>query len=205
MSDPSNGAGMREHVLFFSRFLKSPRTVGAVTASSRALAEAMVDGIDLTRPGRIVELGPGTGVFTAAIVERLGPETEFLALDIDPAFVARINARWPSIECVCGSAEQLDAIAGDRGMLPIDHIVSGLPFVSLPPPVTQQIIGCIARALRPGGTFTTFQYVPGYGFPSAVSFRRNMSAGLHSQPSVRLVVRNMPPVLVMTWRKIAES
>jgi phospholipid N-methyltransferase len=205
MSDPSNGAGIREHVLFFSRFLKSPRTVGAVTASSRALAEAMVDGIDLTRPGRIVELGPGTGVFTAAIVERLGAETEFLALDIDPAFVARINARWPSIECVCGSAEQLDAIAADRGMLPIDHIVSGLPFVSLPPPVTQQIIGSIARALRPGGTITTFQYVPGYGFPSAVSFRRSMSAGLHSQPSVRLVVRNMPPVLVMTWRKVAES
>ena len=205
MSDPSNGAGIREHVLFFSRFLKSPRTVGAVTASSRALAEAMVDGVDLTRPGRIVELGPGTGVFTAAIVERLGPETEFLALDIDPAFVARINARWPSIECVCGSAEQLDAIAADRGMLPIDHIVSGLPFVSLPPPVTQQIIGSIARALRPGGTFTTFQYVPGYGFPSAVSFRRNMSAGLGSEPAVRLVVRNMPPVLVMTWRKIAES
>jgi phospholipid N-methyltransferase len=204
MSDPSNGAGIREHVLFFSRFLKSPRTVGAVTASSRALAEAMVDGIDLTRPGRIVELGPGTGVFTAAIVERLGAETEFLALDIDPAFVARINARWPSIECVCGSAEQLDAIAADRGMLPIDHIVSGLPFVSLPPPVTQQIIGSIARALRPGGTFTTFQYVPGYGFPSAVSFRRCMSAGLHSQPSVRLVVRNMPPVLVMTWRKVAD-
>jgi phospholipid N-methyltransferase len=205
MSDPSNGAGIREHVLFFSRFLKSPRTVGAVTASSRALAEAMVDGIDLTRPGRIVELGPGTGVFTAAIVERLGAETEFLALDIEPAFVARINARWPSIECVCGSAEQLDAIAADRGMLPIDHIVSGLPFVSLPPPVTQQIISNIARTLRPGGTFTTFQYVPGYGFPSAVSFRRSMSAGLHSQPSVRLVVRNMPPVLVMTWRKVAES
>lgn len=205
MSDPSNGAGIREHVLFFSRFLKSPRTVGAVTASSRALAEAMVADIDLTRPGRIVELGPGTGVFTAAIVERLGADTEFLALDIEPAFVARINARFPSVECVCGSAEQLDAIAADRDMLPIDHIVSGLPFVSLPPPVTQQIICSIARTLRPGGTFTTFQYVPAYGFPSAVAFRRSMSAGLHSQPSARLVVRNMPPVLVMTWRKVAES
>ncbi len=201
MSESSNGTGIREHVLFFSRFLKSPRTVGAVTASSRALAEAMVDGIDLTCPGRIVELGPGTGAFTSAIVERLGPETKFLALDIDPAFVERINARWPAVECVCASAERLPSIAADRGMLPIDHIVSGLPFVSLPPAVTQQIIESISAALRPGGTFTTFQYVPGYGFPSAVAFRRSMARWMDARPTVRLVVRNMPPVLVMTWKK----
>jgi phosphatidylethanolamine/phosphatidyl-N-methylethanolamine N-methyltransferase len=201
MSGPSNGTGMREHVLFFSRFLKSPRTVGAVTASSRALAAAMVEHLDLSQPGHIVELGPGTGAFTSAIVERLGPNTRFLALDIDQAFVERINARWPAVECVCASAERLPAVAADHQMLPIDHIVSGLPFVSLPPQVTQQIIESIAASLRPGGTFTTFQYVPGYGFPSAVSFRRNMARWMHSQPRVRLVVRNMPPVLVMTWRK----
>ena len=86
-------------------------------------------------------------------------------------------------------------------MLPVDHIVSGLPFVSLPPHVTAQIIGCIGRVLRPGGTFTTFSYVPAYGFPAGLAFRRSMSAGLGSQPTARFVVRNMPPVVVMTWRK----
>jgi phospholipid N-methyltransferase len=201
MAGPSNGTTIREHVLFFSRFLKSPRTVGAVTASSRALAEAMVDGLDLTHPGCIVELGPGTGAFTSAIVERLGPETRFLALDIEPAFVERINARWPAVECVCASAERLSAVAADHQMLPIDHIVSGLPFASLLPQVTQGIIENIAATLRPGGTFTTFQYVTAYGLPSAVAFRRSMAERLHTQPAVRLVVRNMPPVLVMTWKK----
>ncbi len=201
MSDSAPGTSIREHVLLFSRFLKSPRTIGAVTPSSRALAEAMVQGIDLRQPGRIVELGPGTGVFTAAIVERLGPATQFLALDIDPTFVARINARWPGVECICGSAERLDRIAADRGLLPVDHIVSGLPFVSLPPAVTLQIIESISSVLRPGGTFTTFQYVLGYRFPSAVAFRREMSFWMHAQPTVRLVVRNMPPVFVLTWTK----
>src|SRR5215210_2579076 len=110
MSEPSNGTGIREHVLLFSRFLRSPRTVGALTASSRALAEAMVEGLDLSRPGRIVELGPGTGVFTAAIIERLGPDTRFLAMDIDPAFVRQIQKRWPAVECVCASAECLDSL-----------------------------------------------------------------------------------------------
>ena len=103
MSAPSNGTGLREHVLLFSRFLRSPRTVGAVTASSRALAEAMLEGLDLQGPGRIIELGPGTGAFTAAIVERLGPDANFLAIDIDPEFVRRIQKRWPDIACICES------------------------------------------------------------------------------------------------------
>ena len=201
MPEVTNGSGLRDHVLLFSRFLRSPRTVGAVTASSRALAEAMVSGIDLSEPGHIVELGPGTGAFTAAIVERLGPKTRFLAVDIDPAFVAELQRRWPRIDSVCASAESLASLAAERAMTPIDHIVSGLPFVSLPPPMTRQILDQVARVLRPGGTFTTFQYVHGYGLPPAVSFRRGLSAKLGAPPAVRLVVRNLPPAFVLTWKK----
>lgn len=201
MSEPSNGTSLREHALLFSRFLRSPRTVGAVTASSRALAEAMVRGLDLSRPGHIVELGPGTGAFTAAIVGRLGASTRFLAIDVDPEFVRQIGKRWPHVECVCASAERLDALVADRGMAPVDHIVSGLPFVSLPPPVTRQILDGVVRVLRPGGTFTTFQYVHGFGLPPAIAFRRGMTARMGETPGVRLIVRNFPPALVLTWHK----
>jgi phospholipid N-methyltransferase len=201
MSDPSNGTGIREHVFLFSRFLRSPRTVGAVTASSRVLAEAMVDGLDLSRPGCVVELGPGTGVFTAAIVEQLGPDTRFLALDIDPAFVGQIRKRWPQVECVCASAERLEALVSDRDLGPVSHIVSGLPFVSLPPPATRAILEGVVNVLKPGGTFTTFQYLTGYGLPSGVTFRRTMTARMGAAPTARLVLRNVPPVLVLTWTK----
>lgn len=203
MADSSNGTGLREHVFLFSRFLRSPRTVGALTASSRALAEAMVDGLDLRAACRIAELGPGTGALTATIVDRLGKDTRFLAVDIDPAFVAQIQRRWPAVECICASAERLDSLAADRDMAPLDHIVSGLPFVSLPPPMTRQILHSVAASLRPGGTFTTFQYLHGYGLPQAASFRRAMSARMHGQPAVRLVLRNVPPAIVLTWKKQA--
>jgi phospholipid N-methyltransferase len=197
----SNGTSLREHALLFSRFLRSPRTVGALTASSRALAEAMVDGIALDRPGRIVELGPGTGAFTGAIVERLGAETQFFAVDIDPEFVRQIQRRWPHVECVCASAERLASLVADRGMGPIDHIVSGLPFVSLPPQMTKQILANVVQVLRPGGTFATFQYLHGYGLPPAIAFRRGMTAQMGSAPIARLVLRNLPPALVLTWTK----
>lgn len=200
MGEP-NGTGLREHVFLFSRFLRSPRTVGALTASSRALAEAMVNDLDLGSSGHIAELGPGTGALTATIVERLGQHTRFLAIDIDPAFVAQIHRRWPQIECVCASAERLDTLATDRGMWPLDHIVSGLPFVSLPPAMTKQILQSVTASLRPRGTFTTFQYLHGYGLPQAVSFRRAMSARMRTEPAVKLVLRNVPPAVVLRWTK----
>jgi phospholipid N-methyltransferase len=201
MREATNGTGIREHVLLLSRFLRSPRTVGAVTPSSRAVAEAMVSDLDFSRPSSIVELGPGTGALTGPIVERLGPHIDFLAVDIDPAFCEQIQRRWPRVDCVCGSAEQLDAILADRGRPAVDHILSGLPFVSLPVPVTRQILEIVVKVLRPGGTFTTFQYAHAYGMPAGASFRRSMSERMGAEPHVTLVLKNLPPALVLTWRK----
>jgi phospholipid N-methyltransferase len=201
MREASNGTSLREHVLLFSRFLRSPRTVGAVTPSSRATAEAMVAELTFGEHEHIVELGPGTGVFTAAIIEKLKPGSKLLAVEIDPAFVDRVKRRWPSITCVCGSAEHLDTIVDNHDMRPVDHILSGLPFVSLPPPVTQRILDAIASVLRPGGTFTTFQYLHAYWMPSAAGFRERMRAKMGGPPDVRLVVRNVPPALILTWKK----
>jgi len=204
MSDVTEGTGLREHALLFSRFLRSPRTVGALTASSRALAEAMVTGLEF-QARRIVELGPGTGAFTAPIVRRLQADTQFLAVDIDPEFVKQVRKRWPGLDCVCASAERLESLVTDRHLLPIDHIVSGLPFVSLPTAMTRAILEGVAGVLRPGGTFTTFQYVHGYGLPSAIAFRRSLTALLGCRPTTRLVLRNVPPALVLTWQKPVDA
>lgn len=205
MREVSNGTGLREHVLLFSRFLKSPRTVGALTPSSRFVADAIVEHVDFDQPGRIVELGPGTGALTGTIVERLGPHIDFLALEIDPEFCRSVQARWPAVDCVCVSAEELDSVAADRGLLPVDHIVSGLPFATLPQAMTQLILEKVVKVLRPGGTFSTFQYVHSYGMTPAAAFRRSMSAKMGGEPEVRVVVKNLPPALVMTWRKAEDA
>jgi len=201
MRDAANGPGLREHMFLFSRFLRSPRTVGALTASSRALAQAMVVDLNLAAPVRVVELGPGTGAFTGAIVDRLGPDTRFLAVDIDPVFCQAVRKRWPQVECVNASAEDLESLVVEREMLPVDHIVSGLPFVSLPQTMTRLVLQGVSKALRIGGTFTTFQYLHGYRLPSAVAFRRSMTEKMGVAPHVRLVLRNLPPAIVLTWKK----
>jgi phospholipid N-methyltransferase len=159
----------------------------------------MVRGLDLSGATNVVELGPGTGVVTRAIAARLGPEAHALAIDIEPAFVAAIARRFPRVEAVCGSAADLPALLRARGMFPAAHIVSGLPFASLPADITTTILDAVQESLSPGGTFTTFQYLNGYPTPLAKSFRRSMSARMGSSPTRRVVWRNVPPAFVLTW------
>jgi phospholipid N-methyltransferase len=193
----------QDHLLFLRHFRKSPRTVGAIAPSSRRLACAMLDGLALEagQRVRVVELGPGTGAVTAEIAQRLPGDAVCLAIDVDPVFSARVAAKWPRIDSICDGAERLVEIAAARGVLPVDHIISGLPFASLPSATARAIADAIAASLRPGGTFTTFQYAHAYGFPSAISVRRSLTRDMGAGPERTLVLGNLPPALVLRWRK----
>jgi phospholipid N-methyltransferase len=201
MASEPGRATWREQLHFFGRFLRNPRDIGAVAPSSRVLARAMVDGLELDGAVRVVELGPGMGSFTAAIRERLGPSGRLLAIDVEPTFVASIQRRWPGVDVVCASASTLPELAAARGLVPVDHVISGLPFASLPGPVTRGILQGIEKTLRPGGTFTAFQYVYSYGLPAAIAFRRDMNARMGGRMTARLVMRNIPPAFVLRWQR----
>jgi phospholipid N-methyltransferase len=212
MAQPLPLADWPEHLQFLGRFLRSPRTIGALAPSSKWLAREMVanlenlgnsvnpaNRVNPVNPVTVVELGTGTGAFTGEIVKRLRPTDRFLGVDVEPVFVERLRRRWPHVECVCASAETLPALVGQRQLEPIDHIVSGLPFASLPAETTRAILDAVGKTLRSGGTFTTFQYVHSYALPPAIVFRREMSALMGSTPSVRFVARNLPPALALSW------
>jgi phosphatidylethanolamine/phosphatidyl-N-methylethanolamine N-methyltransferase len=188
-----------EHLMFLGKFLRNPRNVGSVTPSSRALAKEMARAVPVNP--NAVELGPGTGALTRQVVEVLAPGERFLAIDIDPEFCEKLRARWPRVDIECGSAADMPAMLLARGWSGVDHVLSGLPFASLPAAISRSILTAVAGALVPGGTFTTFQYVHAYRTPPASKFRKQMAAGFGPMVSRQLVVRNVPPAYVMTWRK----
>ena len=195
---------LREHLLIASKFLRNPRTVGAVSASSKAMAREMVREIPTSTPVNVVELGPGTGSFTRAIVDHLAPGSRFLAVELDREFVERLRPRWPSVEFVLASAVELEQIVKKRHLQPVDHIVSGLPFASLPVEDSRKILDGIQHVLRPGGTFTTFQYLHGYWMPPGRTFRREMSVRMGA-PHRRLVLANFPISFILTWTRPQTS
>ena len=200
----SASRGWQEHLLFLGRFLRHPRTVGAIAPSSPRLASRMIAGLELAGGVRVAELGPGTGSFTAEIAARLPAGGRCLAVERDETFAGRLDGRWSGVECVADGAERLAALAGARDLLPLDHIVSGLPFASLPTDTTRLVMDAIRDTLKPGGTFTTFQYLHAYWLPPAVSFRRAMTERMGSEPSRALVFGNLPSAFVLRWRR-AES
>lgn len=186
---------------FLRRFAKDPTAVGAIAPSSRFLAARMVADLDFPAGVKVAELGAGTGPFTRALLARLPADGRLFAVERDPAFCAVLREQLPDLDLAEDSAERLLSLAEAREMAPLDHVVSGLPFASLPREVTEATLDQVAAALRPGGTFTTFQYLFAYPLPKAVRFRAQMQARLGPLRTRHPVFRNLPPALVLRWRK----
>ena len=151
---------MSQKYLFLQQFLRHPRMVGSVIPTSDVTIRALLDGISWHDVRCVVEYGPGTGVFTRAILERLGPTARLIAIDTNPQFVEYLGRTVADERLICveGSAAQVESILAAHGFPQADVIVSGLPFSTLPPRVADEIAAATARALQPNGHFLVYQY-----------------------------------------------
>ena len=191
--------------LFLGRFMRHPSAVGAIAPSSRFLARKMVRGVPLESGVRIVEFGPGTGPFTREILAHLPAKGAYLGIERDAAFFDVLVRRFPDGSFHHGSVEHLPKLLAEKSWPAVDHIVSGLPFASLPTAVTRNILDATSAALAEGGTFTTFQYIHAYWLPSARVFRRVMNERCERLPGAGVELRNLPPAFVFRWRKRSSS
>ncbi|HEX6289229.1 MAG TPA: methyltransferase domain-containing protein [Herpetosiphonaceae bacterium] len=182
---------------FLKGFLREPRTVGSIAPSSRWLVGAMLDEAGVDTAQVIAEFGPGTGVFTDEIIRRMQPDARLLVFEVHRPFFASLRERIrdPRVELIAESAAEVGQHLQRLGLQQIDCIVSGLPFTSLPRPVTHAILQATAAALRPGGVFVTYQYTP--------VLRGLLRSYFPTARITRYVLRNIPPALVFVCRKPA--
>jgi phospholipid N-methyltransferase len=176
----------------FSEFLRHPLLTGAVAASSPALARMMTDGIGLEQARTVVELGPGTGVFTEAILRRVAPRTRVVAIEINGHLAERLSHRTNEVEVVHGSATDLDNLVHE----PVDAIVSGLPWTVMPEPVRRRILEAVTATLAPTGMFTTFAYAHAAWTPPGRRFAAELRQRFGTTGTSRLVWGNLPPAFV---------
>ncbi len=197
---------MRQSFKFFGHFLRHPRQVGAVWPSSPQLASAMTRGL-AGEPGHtIVELGPGNGAFTQAILHAKHADAPYLGIEINASFVRTLTQRFPEARFVAGSAERMVELHRDAELPVVRDVLCGLPFASLPIPVQDGVLAGLNTLLQHGGTFTTFQYVHAYHLPAARRFRQRMSQLFGQVQRSQAVMRNAPPAFVLRWsRSEAQS
>jgi phospholipid N-methyltransferase len=187
---------VEDRVRFIGGFLRGPAKVGAIAPSSRALARAMVRGCGLNRVETVVELGPGTGAFTRAILEGIGERTTFFAVEVDPIFAQGLRKRFPGLVVYNDSAERLRDYLARNGKTKADCIISGLPWASLPLVVQDRIMESVLASLSPGGVFTTFGYVHARWMPNALRFRRRLLQHFPKVEVSKVVWGNFPPAFV---------
>jgi phosphatidylethanolamine/phosphatidyl-N-methylethanolamine N-methyltransferase len=194
-----------ETFAFLKAFVRHPGQVGAVAPSSRFLARAMVAGLELADGEAVIELGPGTGPFTAEIARLTGRPGTYLGIEREGAFVEMLRDRFPHMPIAHGSAEHAHELARQAGLGPVRAVISGLPFAVLEAGVQDRIMAALDQLLGPGGEFRTFQYLHAWPMPQAVRFRRRMAGLFGPHRASRVVLLNLPPAMVLTWRRQAEA
>ena len=175
--------------LFLRELMAQPLAVGAICASSPHLAARMAALVDLAADGWVVELGGGTGVITAALLAHGVPADRLVVVEQSDRLAAHLRQRFPAIRVLHGDAAELPALLAPLGNgaapLRVQHIVSGLPLLSIPAPVRQRILQAGAEVLAPDGRLLQFTYALHGPSPW-------QQAGLSCQRRER-VLANLPP------------
>jgi len=174
---------------FFRSWISNPLRVAAIAPSGDSLARIMTSEI-AALDGPIIELGPGTGVFTRALLARGVSEADLTLIEYGPEFITSLQARFPTARILQMDAAHLahaDIFEGE----PVGAVVSGLPLLSMSPDKIASIMAGAFAYMRPGGAVYQFTYGPRCPVPRPILERLGLKA-------VRIggTVRNLPPASV---------
>lgn len=182
-----------DNLRFLRALIARPKHVGAVAPSSRALARAIADEVDPSRPGPILELGPGTGVITQALLERGVTPERLTVVEYDADFAAGIAARFPGVQVIRGDAFDLTRTLGAGHTERFAAIVSGIPLLNFPVARRRAYIEALMQRLLPSAAFIQFSY--GMHAPAPAPHGHNVSCAA-------LIWANLPPARVWVYRKV---
>lgn len=143
---------------FFKAIITNPRAMGTIWPSSKELANEMAEHVPKTTEGWVIELGPGTGAVTEALLEQDIDPKRLIAVEHLPSFANELRTRFPEIQVIEGSAVNLNTLLAHLTFKSIDAVVSSLPLLSLPKDTRKKILYEIDQLLSKGGNFIQYTY-----------------------------------------------
>ncbi|MGI5502347.1 class I SAM-dependent methyltransferase [Lentzea sp. CA-135723] len=195
----------RGRVGFLQEFVRAPFDVGAIAPSGRLLSNHVALPVPEAGDPLVVEIGPGTGAFTAAIEQRLAGRGTHVAVEINDRFARMLNTRYPNVDVVTADAGDLEQLLLARGHPRADIIVSGLPWTAFAAARQEAVLDGAVAGLAPDGTFTTFGYAHMRWTPPARRFRRLLDSRFEEVVTGRTIWANAPPAFVYYCRRPRPS
>jgi phosphatidylethanolamine/phosphatidyl-N-methylethanolamine N-methyltransferase len=182
-----------DEVRFLRSWIEKPLHMGAVMPSGKLLARTMAQYVDIDSDGPVVELGPGTGAITSALIEHGVDQKRLVLVEYNPGFCALLRDRYPQAKVVQGDAYTLRDSLRNVLQVPASAVVSGLPLVTKPMLTRLKLIRDAFLALAPGAPFVQFTYSVVPPIPKSLP-------GVSTEASERIWM-NLPPARVWVYRK----
>jgi len=182
-----------DHPIAFLRgFLKRPKEVGSIIPSSRWMERRITRTAEITNAKLVVELGPGTGGTTKALLNAMAPGARLIAIEINPRFceLLRETIDDPRLIVHEGSAAEIPEALIKHDLDTPDAILSGIPFSTMPQELGLSILRSVRKSLKPGGRFVAYQ------FRDVV---HTLGKRVFGPASVQIELFNMPPMRVYRW------
>ena len=182
-----------DEVRFIRSWFEKPLATGAVTPSGRVLARTMARYVEPEMPGPVIELGPGTGPVTEALIEHGVSQERLVLLEFNPTFCQLLRARFPRATVVQGDAYAIRTVLGTMLRQPGAAVVSGLPLFTKPLKTRMRLLRDAFSLMRPDAPFIQFTYAVVPPIPKSI-------AGVYAEASERIWM-NLPPARVWVYRK----
>ena len=188
-------SALTDTTLFLQEWLANPQRTGAVAPSSPKLAAAMARWLPSDPESFVLELGPGTGAVTQALIKRGLREERLVAIERNPKMARLLRQRFPHAHIITGDAWQMDVLLREHSE-PIESVgavISSLPLLNFPPDEADALAEKIRAILDHGGKWVQYSYHLGNGHhKSATHFQRLAS---------KIVWLNFPPARVNVYQK----
>jgi phosphatidylethanolamine/phosphatidyl-N-methylethanolamine N-methyltransferase len=181
-----------DEMQFIRSWIEKPLSTGAVMPSSRVLARAMARYVDPRSQGPVIELGPGTGPVTQALVRHGVDPARLILVEFNPDFCRLLRTRYPAATVVQGDAYRLRRLLESHVEEPAAAVVSGLPLVTKPLRTRLRLISDAMTLLATGAPFVQFTYAMLPPIPKELS-------GVRAESS-ELIWMNLPPARVWVYR-----
>jgi len=197
----SRGAGLRkslaerfdDELKFFRGWIDKPKAVGSIVPTSSVTARKMASVIDTASGLPVLEVGPGTGVSTQAILAHGVTPESLYTIAYSSDFVRHLRKLYPSVNVIEGDAFDLDATLGDKSGMVFDSIISGVPLLNFPVARRVAYLETLLDHLPPGRPVVQLTYGPLSPIPPG--------KGDYTVEHFDFILRNIPPTQLWIYRR----
>ena len=186
-----------EELRFFRGWMDKPRAVGSIVPTSSVTARKMASVVDPASGLPVLELGPGTGVITKAILEAGVRPENLWSIEYSEDFVRHLRRDYPGVNVVHGDAFDLDATLGEKRGMVFDSIVSGVPLLNFPVAQRVRYIEDLLGRIPAGRPIVQLTYGPRSPVPPG--------RGDYTVEHFDFVIRNIPPTQLWIYRRPARA